>query len=267
MNIFRRSEPENITLKAVATIVYVVMVTLNALANILPINGKNTGEISDSYPNLFAPIGFTFAIWSVIYVLLAAFCIYQFKKVRSKKSKVSEHLLSEIIPYFIASSVLNSAWIFAWHYMQIGLSVVLISAMLLTLIPIVTLLARQEYRGKDYVFVRLPFSIYFGWITVAVIANVTTLLVAVNWNAWGLAASFWTVAVLATGALIALVVSERNRDIAYLAVIIWAYFGILAKHLASTGFDGKYESIISTLVLLMAVFMYSVYRLATRVRK
>jgi hypothetical protein len=38
------------------------MVVVNALANIIPINGLTTGAISDSYFNLFAPAGLTFFI-------------------------------------------------------------------------------------------------------------------------------------------------------------------------------------------------------------
>ncbi|MFH1651080.1 MAG: hypothetical protein ABID87_03105, partial [Chloroflexota bacterium] len=51
-------------------------VIINALANILPINNKTTGVLSDQYPNLFVPAGLTFSIWGVIYLLLAIFVIY-----------------------------------------------------------------------------------------------------------------------------------------------------------------------------------------------
>ena len=51
-------------------------VIINALANIIPINNKTTGELSDQYPNLFVPAGLTFSIWAVIYLLLAIFVIY-----------------------------------------------------------------------------------------------------------------------------------------------------------------------------------------------
>ena len=43
------------TMKIMIGVSYIIMITLNALANILPINGLGTGEISDAYPNLFAP--------------------------------------------------------------------------------------------------------------------------------------------------------------------------------------------------------------------
>jgi hypothetical protein len=53
---------ENIKwLKVIAAATFILMVTVNALANILPINGIETGAVSDSYPNLFAPAGITFS--------------------------------------------------------------------------------------------------------------------------------------------------------------------------------------------------------------
>ena len=260
---FKGAKSENISLKVAAVVAFVVMVTSNALANIIPINGNNTGEVSDAYANLFAPIGFTFSIWGVIYALLAVFCIYQFKKFRTKKSKVSEKVLNNILPYFIASSILNSIWIFAWHYRQIGLSTLIIIAILGCLVKIVAVLSRENYTKRDYLFVRLPFSVYFGWLTVAVIANITTWLVAIDWNTWGFSQSFWTIVVLVIGALIGTITAEKNRDAVYLAVFVWAYFGILAKHLSSAGFNGQYEQIITVLVVILGLFVYKIYRLAT----
>jgi len=64
---------------------YLVMVLVNALANILPLNGVTTGEVSDSYPNLFAPAGLTFAIWGVIYLALAGYVLYQFGLIQKIK--------------------------------------------------------------------------------------------------------------------------------------------------------------------------------------
>lgn len=266
MKWFKRKQREETVLKTIAVVTFVVMVLVNALANILPINGRNTGEISDSYANLFAPIGFTFSIWGVIYVLLAGFCVYQYAKIRGTDSQVGEDALSRILPYFIASSILNTLWIFAWHYDYIGLSTLLITGMLINLGYIVHLLRAQTMTRKDYLLIRVPFSVYFGWITVAVIANITTWLVSIGWDGFGFSGSFWTIAVVAIGALIALIVTERNRDLGYLLVIMWAYFGILAKHLSDSGFDGKYESIITTLVLLLTVFAYVTYKMILQLR-
>jgi len=67
----------NIAVKVLATVTYLVMVVVNGLANAIPLNGRQTGEVSDMYGNLFAPAGITFAIWGVIYLLLGLHVLYQ----------------------------------------------------------------------------------------------------------------------------------------------------------------------------------------------
>ena len=64
----------------------IATIVVNGLANSLPLNGRLTGELSDSYPNLFVPAGLTFAIWGVIYTLLVIFAIYQFQDFFKKDS-------------------------------------------------------------------------------------------------------------------------------------------------------------------------------------
>ena len=54
-----------------------IVIMVNALANILRFGGNSTGQVSDKYHSLFTPAGFTFSIWSLIYLLLAAFVVYQ----------------------------------------------------------------------------------------------------------------------------------------------------------------------------------------------
>jgi hypothetical protein len=60
-------------------VLFAIMVVMNYLANALPLNDKTTGELSDSYPNLFVPAGITFSIWGIIYLLILGYCILQFK--------------------------------------------------------------------------------------------------------------------------------------------------------------------------------------------
>lgn len=254
-SIFTRTPKENKRIKLVAATVFTVSVICNALANILPINGENTGAISDSYPNLFAPAGFTFSIWGVIYVMLAGYCVYQFASVRRKQSKVTESVIQRITPYFIAASALNGSWIFAWHYRMIGLSLGIIVGLLICLIAINNILRKESYRRADQFWVKVPFSIYFGWVTIAVIANVTTWLVSMGWGGWGISDPVWTMVVLVTGAIIALVTAFRNTDPVYLAVPIWAYFGIFYKHISPAGFDEAYMQVITVLILLLGVFV------------
>ena len=63
---------------------FLIALVLNGLANILPINGLETGVISDTYANYFAPIGLTFSIWALIYTVLAIYVGWRLKKFADK---------------------------------------------------------------------------------------------------------------------------------------------------------------------------------------
>lgn len=243
---------KNIYLKILAALAYVAMVTVNSLANILPINNRTTGEVSDAYTNLFAPAGLTFSIWGLIYLLLAGYVIFQFTKDGQNK----EGLIKKINPLFIATSLVNIAWIFAWHYDYIGLSVILISTLLILLIKIADILRKEQFIGSEKLFISVPFSIYFGWITVATIANVTTFLVGLGWNGFGISDFVWTSIVLLVGALIGILRLKKDRNIAYGLVLIWAYLGILLKHFSVAGFNGQYPVVIATVIVCLVLFVF-----------
>jgi hypothetical protein len=208
-------------------------VVANGLANALPINNKTTGELSDQYANLFVPAGVTFAVWGVIYTLLAIFVVYQFI-LAIKKDADSSSFIERIGPLFFVSSLLNIGWIIAWHYEILLLSLVLMLLLLGCLIVIYLRLrvGKAIATKAEKYLVHLPFSIYLGWITIATIANVTALLVSVNWNAFGLGEQFWAVAVIAVGIAIGLGTLFTRNDIFYCLVVDWALAGILIKRLA-----------------------------------
>lgn len=259
---------KNVGLKIIVVLTFVAMVAVNALANILPINGINTGAVSDSYPNLFAPAGLTFSIWGVIYAFLAAHVLFQLGLFRGKNAGVKATSLRETAIVFSLSSLVNTAWIFSWHYKIIPLSMVLMGCLLVCLILIVSTMKSQSLTTREKLLHRLPFSVYFGWITVATIANATTLLVSLGWNGFGLPESTWTVIMLAAGALIGTVTAIRFKDIAYGLVLVWAYVGILIKHTSADGFSSQYTDVIIAVVICIAIFAATViYNALSRKRK
>jgi len=227
---------------------YVVMVAVNYLAVLLPLNGRDTGAISDNYPNLFAPAGYAFSIWGLIYTLLAIYVIYQLWREK-------DELVVRVNRLFNVNALLNALWIFAWHYDVIWFSVIIMVGLLFTLIRVADILRVSNLTKKECWLVRLPFSVYFGWITVATIANITVFLVSIGWNGFGLSESFWTVAVLLVGALIGSWRMLRDHFIPYGLVLVWAYGAILAKHLSASGFDGQYPSVIWTVAICLFVFL------------
>jgi Ca2+/Na+ antiporter len=181
------------------------------------------------------PAGLTFAIWGLIYVLLGIFVVYQLiPSVRREAQKVD--FVRRIGPLFFISCLANIGWIFAWQYQILPLSLVMMLILLGCLIAIYLRLnvgKSEATKGEKYL-VHLPFSVYLGWITIATIANVTALLVDINWKTWGLGEPFWAVAVIIVGIAIALSILFTRKDIYYSLVVDWALLGILIKRLSVT---------------------------------
>jgi hypothetical protein len=199
---------------------FIVMLAINYLANALPINGKTTGQLSELYPNLFTPAGITFSIWGVIYFLVLVFVIVQLMTGNQK-------LVASIGWAFVISSVFNALWIVAWHYERTGLSVLIMLGLLASLIYI-----NQQLSGMPFSITKLAFGIYLGWICIATIANVTVLLVSINWGGFGISAEVWTILLIAVGAVVTILTMHRLHN-PYLALaVMWAFAGIIIKRQA-----------------------------------
>jgi hypothetical protein len=241
---------------ALTALAYVAMVTVNALATILPINNRTTGEISDSYPNIFAPAGITFSIWGVIYLLLGAYVVYQVVQLFTSKKPRSTQA-TQIQLFFALSSVINIAWIFAWHYDWIGVSVLLMLGLLATLITIADLTKTAQLPAREQMLTKIAFGVYFGWITIATIANITTYLVKLGWNGLGLPDAFWMILVLLVSVIISVWRTWKDRNLAYGLVPVWAYGGIWLKHTSPQGFDAQYPSVIAAVMVCLVVLVIS----------
>ena len=201
----------------------IVVIAVNAAANILPLNGKTTGEISDNVPTLFTPAGYVFSIWSVIYLGLLAFACYQ-----SQRAQRITEVRERIGYWFFVSCIFNSAWIVAWHYEQFPLTLVLMLGLLISLLAIYLGLdiGRRRVSAAESRWVNLPFSIYLGWISVATIANVSAVLYTSGWNGGPLSPELWTVIMVIVAALLGLAMSALRKDVGYPPVIVWALVGI-----------------------------------------
>lgn len=205
----------------------IATVAMNWLAVALPLNGKDTGQLSDQYPTLITPAGYAFAIWSVIYLGLAAFAVYQ-----ALPAQRTNQRIAAITPLFWLSCVLNVLWLVTWHYEVLWLNVLIMLGLLASLIAIYIRLRPGRARASlvEHWVVDVPFSIYLGWITVATIVNITVVLYAAGWSGSGIGADVWAAVLLGVGALIAAYIGLRNNDAAYPAVIVWAFLAVAQKH-------------------------------------
>jgi benzodiazapine receptor len=243
---------KDIVRQAVNLLATVATIVVNGLANALPINGQTTGEISDRFRVYFVPAGYVFSIWGLIYLALIAFAVYQ----ALPAQRENPHL-RRIGYLFALGCVANSAWIFLWHYELFELTLVAMFGLLLSLIAVYLRLdiGRVRVSTAEKWLVHIPFSIYLGWITVATIANVTSVLYYLNWNGWGIRPEVWAVIMLVVGACIASAVSISRGDIAYVLVIVWAFAGIAVKHAATplVAITAGLMALIVVLTLLVGV--------------
>jgi len=226
-------------LQIAIVLAYVGMVIVNAVAVLLPLNGVTTQEAAERYPNLFVPAGITFSIWGIIYVLLLMFVIYSVWKLNWPKEAEKLGLI-KIGCLFVGTCIANSAWLFAWHYDFIFTSVLIMIVLLILLIEIYFSIPINLTKVQ-YIFLKLPFSVYLGWITIALVANITAFLVSIEWGGWGLSEELWTVILMMVAVGLALVFIWKYNDIAYALVIAWALLGILIEH--RTVYQGQYALI------------------------
>ena len=201
------------------------VLTINALANILPLNGVTTGEASDTFPSLFTPAGYVFSIWGLIYALLIVFVVYQ-----ARPSQKDNPRLTRLGYWFAVSCVFNFSWLFAWHYGAIWLSELLMLGILTSLIVCYLRLGigEQMVPRTEAWAVRLPFSVYLGWITVATVANTSVTLLEYGVTG-GWLAPLWTLIAITAALGIGYLMLRNRRDAAFNLVLVWAFVGIAAQ--------------------------------------
>ncbi|WP_312028252.1 TspO/MBR family protein [Bacillus salinus] len=231
-------------------IAYILVITINALANILPLNGQTTGEIANRLDVMFTPANYVFSIWGLIYLLLGIWVIAQFFKKRWKKP-----LYENTYSYFVISCSFNAMWIIFWHYEYFLLSVIMMTLLLLTLIAL--------YRtAKHYnaTFLELvPFSIYLGWISVATIANISYYLVYIEWSGWGLSDVTWTFVMLIVAGILAILFTTTQRDFLFPGVFIWAFIGIGLKQ-ADVTLISNTAYTISIIIAISMLILFMIFR-------
>lgn len=215
------------TIRQYANLLSVILALIvNILASTLPLNGQNTGEISDRFQVYFVPAGYVFAIWGIIYLGWIAFIIFQFQVSQNESTR-----LRRLGYLFAISNIANAVWLFCWHYNRFGLSVLVMLALLGLLIASYLRLDvnRTPVTRAEYWSVDVLFSVYLGWITVATVANVTDWLYLVEWHGIGILAQTWAVIMLVVASLLGLAMALTRRDIGYLSVLVWAFIGIAVK--------------------------------------
>lgn len=184
-------------------------------------SATDVGTVAEQEQAIIQPAGYAFSIWGVIYLALLAWLGSLFK------GKLNKSMEEKLTFWPILNFLLNGLWIIAFTGELLGLSVVVIIGLLGTLI----VLYKKITTHKNNYFWRFPFSIYFGWVTVATIVNIFTWVKQMGISTvLGVDEFAWTMLLLSIGTILCLFISLKHKDWIYPLVFIWSYLAIFFEH-------------------------------------
>jgi benzodiazapine receptor len=236
-----------------------VTLAINTLGALGLINGLSQKEISDMYVTLITPSPSTFNIWSVIYSLLILSIVVMIAK---KDTPYYKRAVSQITTLFRISCILNMAWIIAFSYIQIELSVLFIFGFVITL-SLICLELLKINDGKHWLL-PLTFGIYAGWLFIATVVNTAAMLVKLEWNGFGIADDTWAIIILIVAILLVVGLLSKIRNAVFSLPIAWAYFGIYQFLNSPEGFKGEFGLVqniaLAGMVVLVVLAAIQFYR-------
>lgn len=233
------------------TVAFFATIAINYISNTGMMNGNTMGTISERYSNYFTPASYAFSIWGLIYLGLLGFIFYSWRLIKD-----GDHLLlSKIGWWFVVSCIANSLWVVAWLNDLLGISVFLMIVLFISLLKIIQnaeIAGWKVHSLKTLLFVKWPFSIYFGWVSVALIANLAAFLTKIGWNGWGISGITWTVIMVCVAGLVNIGVIQLKKLYAFGLVGIWA---VLAIAVANRN-EGNSDVIVYTTYAISAVLLF-----------
>ncbi|MGB3852765.1 MAG: TspO/MBR family protein [Tunicatimonas sp.] len=208
---------------------YLVTVFVNYASATFLFGDQDTGDVSDKYSTLFTPAGYAFSIWGLIYLALGIYVAYQ-----AFWARPDQNLYDRLAPWLMVNLVANSLWLPTFQYELIALSVVFMLIILGTLIQLQIILTKDTtLPARARAGVRIPFSLYLGWISVATITNLAVFVKYSGWEIPDASESTWVVIMAVVGALLAFLIARATRDWIYPLVFTWAYVAIAVKQSGS----------------------------------
>lgn len=228
----------------------VITLAVNALGALGLINGLSQKEISDMYVTMITPSPTTFSIWSVIYSLLI---ISMFVMIVKKDETYYKNAIDKTTVLFRISCLLNIAWIVAFSYVYIELSVIFILGFVITL-ALICMELKKIQEGKRFLL-PLTFGLYTGWLFIATVVNIAASLVKLKWNGFGIANETWAIIMLVVAIALTIVVILKTRNAAFPLPIAWAYLGIYQFLKSPEGFKGEFGNLQTTAIVGMVVLI------------
>lgn len=236
------------------------MIVINGLAMFGKIGGITPQGVSERYPNVLTPAGWTFSIWSIIYILVMIFMIGSLvnANVRTRAEDIGN--------WFWISCLLNIGWILTWHFDLIFASMLMMLGLLTSLVMIIS-------KTDEITLFNAGFSLYAGWITVATLANLMVMLVSFGADGFGKTAQGIALSMIVVAIMVFTAVLLIRHDWVYGTAGVIAFAGIAYRQLsASTGMlGGKYSLLagvsVGGLAIILALTVFVLMKLKGGVGK
>lgn len=251
----------NSNLSILNGIAIVFTIIMNYLSNTGVFNGNTMGIVSAKYSNYFTPAGYAFSIWGLIYIGLFGFVIYSGRGLFNKSE--NNTISTKIGWWFVLSCIANSLWVVAWLYEYLAASVVIMIFLLFTLLKIVVKFDDQKLKDTlaTRLFVKGPFSIYAGWISVALIANIAAWLTSIGFEGWGISAINWTIIMIIIGGAVNIFMIFKRTLVLFGLVGVWALIAIsVANRSVSEAVNIVMTCYVVASLLLIASFISIYYK-------
>ncbi|MBX9809347.1 tryptophan-rich sensory protein [Candidatus Gracilibacteria bacterium] len=181
-----------------------------------PLGGYSQADISNMYPNAITPAGFTFSIWSTIYLSWLALGL----SILFKKTKITN---KQSIWYSVAI-LLTGIWLIPWGYNMIGLSLI-IMLILLGILKYVFHLTRNAPKTLRY-----SVDLTLGWINIATVANITIYLVSIGFTGGDISEIYWAIGILGVASILTAYYQCRYHTYIISLVFLWTLFGVWVAH-------------------------------------
>jgi benzodiazapine receptor len=207
----------------VATIATIVF---NALAATGYVNGITPAAISAKYPTVLTPAGYAFSIWTLIYLGLLAFSVYQALPANAARYRSIRSL-------YIVSCLLNCTWIYFWHREQIAICLAIILVLCGTLIFIRYRLMGFDSTGDTWL-TKAPFGLYAGWVTAASTVNFLVLLAYLKAGLSGAGENVIGIVLIAVATGAAIFARAALRDYFFPLAVAWALTAIAINQSGNT---------------------------------
>lgn len=227
------------------------------------VSDQQSGALTDQSTYL-APAGPAFAIWSVIYLGLIAYTVWQALPAQREDAR------QRATGWWVAlSMVLNGLWLVAARFGPLWSTVLVIVLLLIVLARLIVLLGHAQPRGwAERIVVDGTNGLHFGWVTIATVANIAALLTATAPEEWGEQAELWAILVLAAVLVICVCSAWATGRIAPALAsawgLAWLAVGRLTDEPRSTA--TAVVAIIVAVILLIAAVIASLRRARGRGR-